>query len=89
MRSRAFQPSISGIVTGERVQKYWHILGILNHLSSISGLFSISYRETLPRHQTTSNPLSFEAEAIILSLNSPDHDQVERALDALLEEGLC
>ena len=31
--SRACQPSISAIVAGERVVKYWHILGMLNQLS--------------------------------------------------------
>ncbi len=33
IRSLSCQPSISVIVTGDRVRKYWHILGILNHLS--------------------------------------------------------
>jgi hypothetical protein len=30
---RTCQPSMSVIVTGECVLKYWHILGMLNHLS--------------------------------------------------------
>jgi hypothetical protein len=41
------------------------------------------------RRQTTRILLRFEALAIILSLNAPDHDQDEQVLDALLEEGLC
>jgi hypothetical protein len=36
---------------------------------------------TLPQHQTTKNPLSFEAAAIILSLDAPDHDQDEQVPD--------
>ena len=32
-RSHTYQPSISAIVTGERVRKYWYILAILNHSS--------------------------------------------------------
>jgi len=55
MRSRAIQPSISAIVTRERVRKYWHILGMLNHLS----------RNSAPASET-SIPLRFEAVAIIL-----------------------
>ncbi len=33
IRSLTCHPSTSGIVTGERVLKYWHILATLNHLS--------------------------------------------------------
>jgi hypothetical protein len=33
--SRTSQPSISDIVTGDRVLKYWHILGMLNHYNTL------------------------------------------------------
>jgi hypothetical protein len=61
---------------------YCHILGMLNHLSRTSAPASDD-------QYSTSIPLSFEAVAIIVSLNSPDHEQDELVLDALHEEGLC
>jgi hypothetical protein len=33
IKSLACQPSMSGIVTGDRDLKYWHILATLNHFS--------------------------------------------------------
>ena len=61
MRSRACQPSISTIVTGERVQKYWLILGILNPFSRNSVPASEDQWSELGRRSDVIHWLVFES----------------------------